>query len=63
MVCRTFQVWHTYASHFVILYKISDNNFFIANPSIGLHTVQKETFLVGWADVNNEGHALLLEPI
>jgi ATP-binding cassette subfamily B protein len=53
--------------HYVVLYKIKRNVFFVSDPAIGLIKYTKEEFLKLWIGNNadettNEGIALLLEP-
>jgi ATP-binding cassette subfamily B protein len=57
--------WNQY--HFVVLYKITKNKLYIADPGAGLVDFTPEEFLQRWfSDKNsqgiNEGIALLLEP-
>ncbi|MGV3587477.1 MAG: peptidase domain-containing ABC transporter [Adhaeribacter sp.] len=57
---------HWRQKHFVVLYKISKDKVFVADPGFGLVTYTKEEFLNGWLGKNKnaaeEGIALLLEP-
>lgn len=53
--------------HYVVLYKINKNTFFISDPAIGLIKYTQEEFLKLWIgnnaiESNNEGILLLLEP-
>src|SRR6218665_295145 len=53
-------------NHFVVLYKIHRNKFFIADPAKGLITYDEAEFRAHWIsdreDAEDEGVALLLEP-
>ncbi|MDT8307908.1 MAG: peptidase domain-containing ABC transporter [Bacteroidales bacterium] len=57
---------HWNQNHFIVLYKISRNRAFVADPAHGLLQFSKEEFLSHWiSDVENQqpvGVALLLEP-
>ena len=55
-------ILHWNQNHFVILYKVKTNTFYVADPAHGLVKLDKETFLKSWQGTNNEGIALLLEP-
>jgi len=53
--------------HFVVLYDVKESKrgdkLFLADPSLGLVTVDKNTFMKGWADLNSDrGIVLALEP-
>ncbi|MCG8331761.1 MAG: peptidase domain-containing ABC transporter [Chitinophagales bacterium] len=58
---------HWDQNHYVVVYKIKRNKFFISDPAHGLLTYSKEQFIEHWigrhADAHSvEGIALLLEP-
>lgn len=59
-------ILHWNQNHFVVLYKIKKNKFFIADPGAGLITCSANDLKTSWvSDVDNnvnEGVALLLEP-
>lgn len=60
-------VLHWNNNHYVVLYKIKKNKFFISNPANGLLEYNEEEFLKFWMGNNatgetEEGIALLLEP-
>ena len=60
-------ILHWNRDHFVVLYKINKETFYISDPAYGLLTYNKEEFLKGWIgnnakDTTIEGIALLLEP-
>ncbi|MEZ5046157.1 MAG: peptidase domain-containing ABC transporter [Chitinophagaceae bacterium] len=55
-------ILHWNQNHFVVLYHVKGNTFFIADPGHQLIKLDKETFLKSWQGTNNEGIALLLEP-
>jgi len=53
--------------HFVVLYKIKNENFYLSDPAVGLIKFKKADFLKFWLgkstiNENNEGLVLLLEP-
>lgn len=57
---------HWYQRHFVVVYKITKQKVYVADPSAGLLTYSKEDFLKGWLSAKDNGQelgvALLLEP-
>lgn len=60
-------ILHWNKKHYVVLYKIKKNSFFISDPSYGLLEYEKNEFLQNWIGSNSndqteEGLALLLEP-
>lgn len=60
-------ILHWNKEHYVVLYKIKKNKYYISDPAIGLIEYNKEEFLKFWIGNNsdentNEGIALLLEP-
>lgn len=52
--------WRQY--HFVVLYKIKKNKYYIADPAAGLVTLDETAFNNGWISDNGTGIALLLSP-
>jgi len=52
--------------HFVVVYRISPQKVYVADPGIGLATYTKEDFVERWADTTESGahygFALLLKP-
>ena len=56
---------HWYQRHFVVVYKITKTNVFVADPAAGLITFTKEEFTKGWNSTKDNGQetgvALLLE--
>jgi ABC-type bacteriocin/lantibiotic exporters, contain an N-terminal double-glycine peptidase domain len=58
---------HWYQRHFVVVYKIKNDQVFVADPASGLITYSKQEFLKGWLSAWENGHeegiALLLEPL
>lgn len=54
-------ILHWNQNHFVVLYKIKNEIFYIADPGSGLYKLDKETFLKSWQGKNETGIALLLE--
>lgn len=60
-------ILHWNSGHFVVLYKIKKNNYYISDPAIGLIEYTKLEFLKFWIGNNAnektvEGIALLIEP-
>ncbi|MBT8245764.1 peptidase domain-containing ABC transporter [Winogradskyella sp.] len=60
-------ILHWNKNHYVVLYKIKSNTFFISDPAHGLLKYNKDEFLKHWIGNNateetEEGVALLLEP-
>jgi ATP-binding cassette subfamily B protein len=60
-------ILHWNKNHYVVLYKVKGNKYFISDPAIGLLEYSKEEFLKFWIGNNadeatKEGVALLLEP-
>lgn len=59
-------ILHWKQSHFVILYKVKNNKFYIADPAKGLVKCSFAEFSEGWISMgsgnNSQGIALLLEP-
>ncbi|WP_460220031.1 peptidase domain-containing ABC transporter [Psychroserpens sp. MEBiC05023] len=60
-------ILHWNQNHYVVLYKIKKNIFYISDPAHGLLKYSKEEFLKQWignnaSDDTEEGIALLLEP-
>ncbi len=53
---------HWNNNHFVVVYKIKNDEIYIADPAYGKAKYNKEIFLAHWAVTENEGYALLLEP-
>lgn len=55
---------HWEQRHFIVLYKIEKNRFFVADPALGLIQLSQEDFLNGWVGENRTdkpGNVLLLE--
>lgn len=52
------------SSHFIVLYKIKNNKYYIADPAIGMKEYKKESFMSGWTGttMNGKGLVLLLKP-
>lgn len=59
-------VAHWYQRHFVVIYKITAKEIFVADPAAGLVSYTHEEFKKGWLSAKENGHesgvALLLEP-
>ncbi|MEI7597130.1 MAG: cysteine peptidase family C39 domain-containing protein [Bacteroidota bacterium] len=57
---------HWKQNHFVVLYKIKNNKFYVSDPAHGLITYTKEELVKNWISTKTEGEdkgiALLLEP-
>lgn len=59
-------ILHWRQSHFVVLYKIKNRKYFIADPAVGLITLSESDFKQNWIDANSSdktGLILLLNPI
>ncbi|HEY1045118.1 MAG TPA: peptidase domain-containing ABC transporter, partial [Bacteroidia bacterium] len=54
-------VLHWHQNHFVVLYKVKNKQYHIADPAEGLFKVDETTFLKSWQTADNKGIALLLE--
>lgn len=52
--------WRQY--HFVVLYKIKKNKYYLADPAAGLVTIDEAGFNSSWANDSGTGIALLLGP-
>lgn len=48
---------HWQGDHYVVVYRVQDNRFLIADPASGKHLLSREAFLKSWT-----GYALLLDP-
>lgn len=55
-------ILHWDYSHFVVLYKIKKNKFYISDPQIGIVSYNKEEFIYSWKKKNDKGVILVLEP-
>lgn len=53
-------IWNQ--NHFVVVYKITNNFIFVADPAFGKIKYKKAEFLEGWVQKEKEGIILLLEP-
>jgi ATP-binding cassette subfamily B protein len=57
---------HWRQKHFIVLYKIKDDNIWVADPAVGLVKYQREEFLRNWAttivDEKPAGLVLIIEP-
>lgn len=49
-------------NHFIVVYKITKNTVYVADPAFGKTTYSKEEFLKGWTQDKEEGILLVLEP-
>jgi len=60
-------ILHWNSQHFVVLYKVKKDIFYISDPAYGLLTFTKEEFLKSWIGLNSnedteEGVALIIDP-
>ena len=60
-------ILHWNKNHYVVLYKIKKDTYYVSDPAFGLLNYKKKEFLKFWIDGNadeytNEGIALLIEP-
>lgn len=54
---------HWNQNHFVVVYRIKNNDVYVADPAFGLIKYKKDEFCKSWSiNGNNEGVLLLLEP-
>ena len=53
---------HWNQNHFVVVFRISNNHVWIADPAHGKIKLKKEDFLTSWLKQSKDGFALLLEP-
>lgn len=57
---------HWKQNHFIVVYKIKNNNVYVSDPAHGLVKYTREEFLAGWASTRkddiDQGLCLLLEP-
>ena len=51
---------HWNRNHYVVLYKILNNKFYIANPATGYVTYTRDLFLKHWINHNNQGVVILV---
>lgn len=49
-------------NHFVVLYKITNNNYYIADPAVGLYKVNGDKFKLFCYNHNSFGKAIIVEP-
>jgi ATP-binding cassette subfamily B protein len=55
-------ILHWRQNHFIVLYKIRNGKFFIADPASGLMVLKEKDFQRGWLSDDETGIALLLNP-
>jgi ATP-binding cassette subfamily B protein len=57
-------ILHWRQNHFVVLYKIKNHKYYLADPAAGLVTLSEADFTRNWVGdkENEEGIALLLAP-
>lgn len=53
---------HWNDNHFVVLYKIHNNNYYIADPAVGLYKVKGDKFKLFCYNYNSYGKAIIAEP-
>ena len=53
---------HWERDHFVVLYRVKHDCFYIADPACGRQRLNAREFAARWAEKGDEGYALLLEP-
>ena len=49
-------------NHFIVVYKIKNDNVYVSDPALGKIVYNKEEFINGWKQNYSEGVILLLEP-
>lgn len=55
-------ILHWNQNHFVVLYKVKNRRFYIADPGADLFALDETAFLKNWLGAETEGIAMLLEP-
>lgn len=55
-------ILHWNSSHFVVLYKVTKNKFYISDPQIGLISYKREKFEYSWKRNLDKGIVLVIEP-
>lgn len=55
-------ILHWNQNHFVVLYKVKNGRYYIADPASGLHVIDEVSLSKNWLGESTEGIALLLEP-
>ncbi|MDB5153564.1 MAG: apxIB 1, partial [Mucilaginibacter sp.] len=55
-------ILHWRQNHFVVLYKVKNHKYYLADPANGLVTLEENDFRRNWATDNDTGIALLLSP-
>jgi ATP-binding cassette subfamily B protein len=53
---------HWQQSHFIVVYKINKDKVYVSDPGHSLLVYNKQEFIFGWKEGNNEGIVLLLDP-
>ncbi|SNR95142.1 peptidase domain-containing ABC transporter [Flavobacterium sp. ov086] len=53
-------IWNQ--NHFVVVYKVTNNLIYVADPAFGKIIYTKDEFIQGWAQNEKEGIILVLEP-
>lgn len=53
-------ILHWNQNHFVVLYKINKNKYYIADPSKGCITLEQQTFENNWISNNGEGKGVVM---
>ncbi|MDO3627172.1 peptidase domain-containing ABC transporter [Mucilaginibacter sp. BT774] len=58
-------ILHWRQNHFVVLYKIKGNKYYIADPASGMETISEQDFIYNWIGDHEQkkGIALLLSPM
>lgn len=54
-------VLHWHQNHFVVLYKVKNKRYYIADPGEGLFDIDENTLINSWQTKGKEGIALLIE--
>ena len=55
---------HWQQGHFVVIYQVTKNHVYVADPAVGRVRYRKEDFIRGWQQAENQtGILLLLEPL
>lgn len=54
-------ILHWHQNHFVVLYKVKNKRYYIADPGEGLFDIDENTLISSWQTKGKEGIALLIE--
>lgn len=55
-------ILHWNQNHFIVLYKVQNKKYYIADPGSGVYKIDEEAFVHSWQGESKQGVAMLLEP-